>query len=369
MYKKVEIRGFRGLRELRLSGLSRINLIIGLNNSGKSSILEALSILHTSANPRTLARIMLPRREFLASESSWRGNRVRLDIRRLFSGHEIRLGSKISCQSQGDEGNRSLQLSIATSADNGATTTTTLGPAQIDLGDTLPGGQFLEVQATSDYAGETWGHTYLGMDGGLPVELDANQLRDESEHKYGFVALTSPFSASLALGWSSVALTPQQKTVEDALRLIEPDLEQIAFVQDATLPEGVFKVKLKNQSVPVPLGSMGEGMSRLLALIIGLVRSRNGILLVDEIDTGLHHSAMGSLWKAILETALKLNVQVFATTHSWDCVAALAQICGDQSSVGEQNVAMHRVERGNPETICYSEPEILSAIEQRIETR
>ena len=110
-------------------------------------------------------------------------------------------------------------------------------------------------------------------------------------------------------------------------------------------------------------------MSRLLALIIGLVRIKNGILLVDEIDTGLHHSVMGSLWRAILETALKLNVQVFATTHSWDCVAALAQICGDQSSVSEQNVAMHRVERGNPETICYSEPEILSAIEQRIETR
>jgi hypothetical protein len=244
-----------------------------------------------------------------------------------------------------------------------------MGPFQIDLGESGPSGQFLEAQATSDYADETWGQTYLGMDGGLSVELDSRLLRGESEHTCEFVALTSPFSESLALGWSTVALTPQQGTVEDALRLIEPGLEQIAFVQDATLPEGVFKVKLKDQQAPVPLGSMGEGMSRLLALTIGLVRSRNGILLVDEIDTGLHHSVMGSLWKAILETAIKLDVQVFATTHSWDCVAALAQICGDPKSVSEQNVAMHRVERGKSETIRYSEPEIMSAIEQGIETR
>src|SRR5438105_400509 len=113
MYRTVEIRGFRGFRELRLSGLARINLIIGLNNSGKSSILEALGILHTSANPKMLARIMIPRREILARESSWKGNGVKLDIRRLFLGHAINVGSSISLQSQGDEGTRSVRLAIA----------------------------------------------------------------------------------------------------------------------------------------------------------------------------------------------------------------------------------------------------------------
>lgn len=57
----------------------------------------------------------------------------------------------------------------------------------------------------------------------------------------------------------------------------------------------------------------------MLGLALAIVNARNGFLLVDEIDTGLHFSAMYDMWKLIWKTAKRLNVQVFATTHNSDC--------------------------------------------------
>ena len=80
---------------------------------------------------------------------------------------------------------------------------------------------------------------------------------------------------------------------------------------------------------------MGDGMVRLFHLALALVNSKGGILLVDEIENGLHYSVHEDLWKLVFKTARDLNVQVFATTHSWDCIEAFQRAaCEDESSEG-----------------------------------
>ena len=84
-------------------------------------------------------------------------------------------------------------------------------------------------------------------------------------------------------------------------------------------------VKLEAIDGSVPLGSLGEGLRRMLGIALCLVTARDGLLLVDEIDTGLYYSVLPDMWKLVFEVARRLNVQVFATTHSWDCISAFSQ--------------------------------------------
>jgi AAA15 family ATPase/GTPase len=80
---------------------------------------------------------------------------------------------------------------------------------------------------------------------------------------------------------------------------------------------------------------MGDGMVRLFNLALALVNSKGGILLVDEIENGLHYSIHEKLWELVFKTARDLDVQVFATTHSWDCIEAFQRAaCEDTSSEG-----------------------------------
>ena len=79
-------------------------------------------------------------------------------------------------------------------------------------------------------------------------------------------------------------------------------------------------VRLKSYERPVPLRSLGEGAQRLFDVGLGLANSRDGFLLIDEAENGIHHSVQRDYWRMVLQTAHENNVQVFATTHSWDCV-------------------------------------------------
>ena len=85
---------------------------------------------------------------------------------------------------------------------------------------------------------------------------------------------------------------------------------------------------------------MGDGIWRLLALALSLVRARRGVLMIDEIDTGLHYSALEDMWRLVGLTAKRLDIQVFATTHSSDCWKALAAVCAEMGA-GAEDATIH----------------------------
>jgi len=78
---------------------------------------------------------------------------------------------------------------------------------------------------------------------------------------------------------------------------------------------------------------------------------------------------MGDLWRLVAETSKRLNVQVFATTHSLDCVRGLAEICSDSQNSNDDRITMHRIERGKAQSISYTERQIVIAASEGIETR
>ncbi len=153
-----------------------------------------------------------------------------------------------------------------------------------------------------------------------------------------------------------------------ALQILEPDVERISFTSRQTSNSGIL-LKLHKQPNPVPLGSMGDGMRRILTLVMASVTVENGFLLVDEIDTGFHYQTQADMWRLVLEVAQQLNIQIFATTHSWDCVCAFQEALAQSkdSSIGK----LFRLSvRG--ENICaieYSSEELSIAVRQGIEVR
>lgn len=127
-------------------------------------------------------------------------------------------------------------------------------------------------------------------------------------------------------------------------------------------------VKCAGVEARVPIGSLGDGIWRMLGLILTLVRSEGGVVLIDEIDTSLHFSVMSNMWKLVFETAKRLNVQVFATTHSNDCWISLAELARENVS-SDSEITIQRIERGKPQTVAFTEQEIVIAASRAIEVR
>jgi predicted ATPase len=103
----------------------------------------------------------------------------------------------------------------------------------------------------------------------------------------------------------------------------------------------------------------------MLAMAIAITHCKGGILLVDEIDTGLHYTVMAEMWKLIYNAAKELDVQVFATTHSYDCVYSLAPLCGPSNGEGgEDAITVQRIEMGKSKAVPYNETEIKTAVKR-----
>jgi hypothetical protein len=175
-----------------------------------------------------------------------------------------------------------------------------------------------------------------------------------------------------------IVLTPDEKLVEEALHIIDGRIERIASVNLQNVrslrvrntfdSRSGFFVSLSDSEQRVPIGSMGDGIWRILGLALAIIYAKDGYLFVDEIDTGLHFTAMSNMWQMICKTAQRLNVQVFATTHNSDCWMSLASIA-QQENVTEDGIRIHRIEKGKEKSVVFTEPQIVIAAEREIEVR
>lgn len=113
---------------------------------------------------------------------------------------------------------------------------------------------------------------------------------------------------------------------------------------------------------------MGDGINRILNLTLALVNSDGGFLLIDECENGLHHSVQDKLWEIIFEIAEKLDIQVFATTHSNDSINSFAKVLENAPKL---DGALFRLERKEESVIAnpFSKEEITVAANQGINLR
>ena len=151
----------------------------------------------------------------------------------------------------------------------------------------------------------------------------------------------------------------------DFLRLIEPRLKELTLIYMGGKPilhGGLATGRL----LPLPL--MGDGMGRLADVSMIICNAQNGICLIDEIENGLHHSIMKTIWKAIGEAARQFNCQIFATTHSRECIIAAHEAFSENETY---DFRLHRLDRvnGTIKAVTYDQETLEAAIETDMEVR
>jgi hypothetical protein len=179
----------------------------------------------------------------------------------------------------------------------------------------------------------------------------------------GFVPTGRSVPGDLASLWTKVELTPAEQRTVDALRLIEPRIERIAISES----DGA-KVLLRGAMSPVPLGSLGEGVSRILALALHVALTPGGFLLVDEIENGLHWSVMPKIWRFLVAAAIANQTQIFAVTHSKDWLEGLADLHRRNPELAA-HVAVHRLQAGQETSIQFDAERIAEYVEMEMEAR
>ncbi|OYQ63573.1 chromosome segregation protein SMC [Pseudanabaena sp. SR411] len=358
MLKSLKIENFRCFPFFEMQQLGRLNLIVGTNNSGKTSILEALQLLLNtpfSFDFEILEQITTGRSEYVISDEDQDRNLV---VRHLFYNHHIDIDSKftISGKSFGDN-----QAELIVSIKNIKTHTDLVDQESL----------FLCVKRLiSSMEVET--PFKLSSAGMLSLKIlrSATNNLNHSKSNIQFVN-SSSLTAEKALDlFEDIVLTSEEELVIQALQIIEPQIKRIAPLIGKNGYKGTrgsFIVQTpENQRIPI--GSMGDGMWRILGLALAIVNAKNGVLLVDEIDTGLHFTVMSDMWKMLWETAKRLNVQIFATTHSNDCWQSLADIANAENP-SEDGITIHRIEKDKSKSIVFTERQIAIAAERNIEVR
>jgi len=172
--------------------------------------------------------------------------------------------------------------------------------------------------------------------------------------------------------WDRLIVDGRESEVIEAMRILQPTLRNIFFLSGEMAHghggRGGILVALEGERRREPLGSYGDGIRRLLVLAISLIRTEGGILLVDEIDTGLHYSIMGDMWLLVTEAAKRANVQIFATTHSFDCVRGLAWLCENHPELRAE-VSLQKIDPSLEEAVALDADRIVLAAEQGLEVR
>ena len=118
----------------------------------------------------------------------------------------------------------------------------------------------------------------------------------------------------------------------------------------------------------MPLKSLGDGAVRLYGMALALANSRGGLLLIDEAENGIHHTLQYDCFKMLLQAARANDVQMLATTHSWDCVRGFAYAAAEFEDGEGMLVRLDRDDRGL-RAVEYSKESLLTAAEQGIEVR
>ncbi len=335
MYRSFAARRFRGFDNLTVAPLSQMNLISGMNNVGKTALLEALWMHHGYFNPELGIHLSV-----LRGLTRIKTVEVYHD---LFANFDIAM--PIELVSQDEAGNtRTLRIVISEQTGsrlefrrddlNGGNGHQESATNRMGQESTDPGSARIDFEFTSDSGLASRSHAIV----------EANAIRFDraagvKEPTGIFLAAGRPGGLEeLAERFANLAVTKQEDQVVRFLRIVEPRLQRLAVQYRGGLPVIYGDIDLP-RLIPVPL--MGQGMGRLLQIALAIPDARNGIVLIDELENGIHHSIMQSVWTGIAELARANRVQVFATTHSRECIdAALAAFNADPTA----DFALHRLE-------------------------
>ena len=309
MLKSLHIKNFRGFRDLKIESLKRVNLLTGQNNTGKTGVLEALVLLVD--DPRIEQRHHLP------------------NLFRPIGGD--------------DNENFWRWLVYNKSAANN-----------------------IDINGTTDNQKDV--AVILQPNRQVPIDHESALLRTGGQlgcfycYRIGvpFTQQSAVFSTKPsapvqdAIEFNRVILKRRKQKVEEMLRQIEPrlqTLQPLQIGQPGQPSTPLIYAEIEGLSEMIPVTQLGQGFNRLLDIYSELVVADARVLLIDEIENGLHYSVLPLVWKGLFLAAQEFDVQIFATTHSWECIRAADQAAREREPYELELIRLDRVKEDIKATI------------------
>jgi AAA15 family ATPase/GTPase len=351
--KSLHVENFRSFKNLEVRDFKKVNLLVGENGCGKSSLLDAVFLLIGGKNPVLTVTIQNFREMMVKTDD---------DFRCLFNDFKIDDSIRISAETFD---NKRMELGIKAN----------IGIPLVSSS-MSPHNEVLNIRnniAETNQSDKLSGMHYNYVDtGGKVFNCDFSIL-------YPLPPLPKDVGIR-GLYLNDSTMRSMQKTVNDII-INKDEAELITVLQEIDSDITGIKmgahntayIDIKGKSKLMPINVMGDGIVKIVSVLAGIRLARKGgIVLVDEIENGLHYTSLQSLWKAVLKACQVYDVQMIATTHSYECIEVLAYACtagcsGDK--LPDENVSLIRLDKIEDRHVAVSYPSIKAAVENRMEVR
>lgn len=369
---KIEISGFRGLERLELDELGTFNLLLGANDVGKTSVLEAIFLLAGCANPLLAITIQ-----------NWRNFRVNDfdDLALFFHDLDVDASIRLAAHSSG-----AIELQELTLSAEQEKIETGIGSQHMANGGngSARGAESAGQAVDSSSSAVSVGPRVLRYNATVKPrkgksESFSNAIRVASGDNIQFAQPLNPINkqtigcryVTMAPGYASdvigdVIIQKKAERLVEFLKIINPRIETIAVNGNTTYADtGLDEM--------TPLNMFGSGMTRAATILAPCILGNEQVLLIDELENGLHHTAVLSLLKTLLALSHEQGIQIFATTHSIGVLESLQQALREKGFSRHQATtncyALQRDKNGLVRSYRYDYEQFDHCIEHGIEIR
>ena len=372
MLRSVTVKNFRNLRSVTLEKLGRFTLIGGRNSTGKTALLEALWLLSGPDLPDLSAIESTP---FRGLPSSWSQKTLFKDIFRDFD-----TKNRIDIATRGDWGNLPRRLEVYLQERRHIDSIRSDVPEMSSIERMTRSqseGEFELVfeyhhSNRKKYISRAWWIaeqlTSIGPGPGLTSEgiRQERQIVQNRAVSVFMPAIHREDIQTTASRLGRLQLEGEDDRVLNLAGQLEPRLKRLSAITIKNIP--VIHAYMEGVKRPIPVHLLGEGFNRMLGLALAMKEATGGLMLIDEIENGLHYSIHRKVFSTLFDLAKEFDVQIFATTHSSECIRAAYRSFAKKD---KPEFSFYRLSRINDDIkAVYFDNEMMeTSIEFRMEIR
>lgn len=295
-FKNIEIKNFRGIDHLKIDDFSRVNVFLGQNNSGKTTVLEAIAMLMAMSNPDIPQAINAVRARKPFSKF--------IDIQYFFKNLDVSASPEVMAE-QTDGNSRHLKLALSYVFDELADPQNE--PQQMG---TVKYVNTLEMNFDVSRGASNQGYQSWLRVNSQGLVVNRKVADGYLESKRAWLTPSDLMTSNLANDLAELFKRNRKDAILALLKLFDSHITGIEILTDD------IYVGFEGKTQMLSLSMMGDGLRRYLNIVAAAANPVIDILLIDEIDNGLHYSIYGKLWQSLFALAHATDKQIYVTTHS-----------------------------------------------------
>lgn len=323
-FKNIEIRNFRGIDHLTVDGFSRVNVILGQNNSGKTTVLEAIAMLMSMSNPDVPQMINAVRARKAFSNF--------IDTQYFFFNLDVSTPPEVKAE-QADGSSRHLKLGLSYVFDE-------LADPKSEPQQQMGAVNYVNtLEMNFDVSNGASSQSYKSWIRVNPQGLVVNRKVADGylENKRAWLTPSDLMTSNLANDLAELFKRNRKDTILTLLKLFDARINSIEILTDD------IYIGFDGMSQMLRVSMMGDGIRRYLSIVASAANPLIDTLLIDEIDNGLHYSVYKKLWQSLFALAVASDKQIFVTTHSKETLGYLNEMLEENPNF-QQDLRIYTLE-------------------------